>query len=134
MIRLGKKKPHLPNRYHSLAVTLTSTDRAIIEWLQEHFGGTCNPNGRTHENQKIKSAWKWQLLSRHAEMFLRAVRPYLLIKAPQADVGLALRATAGRGRATPVTAELITYRESLKQEMHRLNRRGTDPADTADQK
>ncbi len=126
-IREGRKAGQVKPRYHSLTVSITSTEPALTSWLQEHFGGTVNPNHRENAARNYKDAWKWQLRARHAGAFLEAILPYLIVKRPQALVGLELRKLAGQGRATPVTPELWAKREALKQEMHRLNRRGRDP-------
>ncbi len=127
MIRRLRKKGHKEKRYHSVAVTVTSTDTALTDWLREHFGGTVAQNHRENAARNYKDAWKWQLLARHAGAFLQAVRPYLLIKGRQADVALELRSEMGNGRTNPITPELFARREALAQEMQRLNRRGRDP-------
>ncbi len=124
MIRLLKKKGHTVARYHNLVVCVSSTDYPLCEWMQAHFGGTISTPSRPTNNWK--AAWKWQLLSRHAEEFLRAVRPYLVIKDRHADIGLALReSTTSVGRAHKIPDELIAYRESLRQQLRALTSRTT---------
>jgi hypothetical protein len=128
-IRLIKKKGATEAKYHSVTVSITSTDTALTDWLQCHFGGRVNQNHRENADRNYKDAWKWLLLARHAAAFLEAIRPYLIVKAHQARVALELRDLVGAGRATPVTPELFARREALRLELKALNRRGR-PADT----
>lgn len=129
VIRSMKKKGEDVARYHNVSVSVTSTDTILTDWLSATFGGRVAANHKENAARNYKDAWKWQLLSQQAENFLRAVHPYLKIKVRQADVAFRLRKTTGAGRATPVTDELFSHRESLKAEMKALNRRGR-PAET----
>lgn len=124
----SNRKPGGPKRYHSLVVSITSTEPALTEWLQTYFGGAVRPNHRENAERNYKDAWKWTLHSRHAAAFLEAVLPHLIAKRPQALVGLKLREIQDeRLHSERLTPEVIAQREALKQEMHRLNRRGREP-------
>jgi len=127
MIRFLKKKGQTEHKYHALAVSITSTDRPLVDWLAETFGGRVTQNHRENAARNYKDAWKWQLLSRHAAAFLQAVRPFLRLKGPQADLAFELRATTGRGRSVVVTDELFAHRERIRADLHTLNRRGRNP-------
>lgn len=126
-IRCGHYNKNRGRIHHSVTVAITSTDRALIDWLIEHFGGNAGANHAENAARNYKDAWKWTLLAKHAEAFLKAVRPFLIIKGQQADVALELRADLGDGTNTPLTEEVFARREALKQEMHRLNARGRTP-------
>src|SRR5437588_754957 len=82
MIILGRK-PRSEYQFHKLVVSLASTNGEIIDWIIGNFGGKAylHPGKGNH-----KDAWKWMLSSMQAEKFLRSIRPYLIIKALQADV------------------------------------------------
>lgn len=118
-------------RYHALTIRVTSTDPRATDWLLANFGSYVSPQ-KTPDGHK--PAFTWQSRAMHAERFLRAIRPYLIIKAAQADLGLLLRETkqvsrgssAGGQRGSPaiITDELFAYRESLRQQVMALNRRG----------
>jgi hypothetical protein len=125
IVRLLRKPGKDIARFHNLSLSITSTDRPVIDWLQANFGGRV---GAHHGNERQRDAWKWQLLSRHAEAFLQAVRPYLIIKRPQADLALELRETMGLpGGAPSITPQLFAERERIRQAIKALNRRGRDP-------
>ena len=126
-IRMGRKPGTTEGRFHSVNVAITSTERSLVDWLKETFGGQVNPNHKENADRNYKDAWKWQLLSRHAGAFLEAVRPYLRVKGPQADVALRLRAVTGPGGRIPLTDDQFAERETLRLELRALNRRGRDP-------
>ena len=132
-IRLLRKSGHQEKRYHSVMIAVTSTELALTDWLQAHFGGNVNQNHRENAERNYKDAWKWTLFARHAAAFLEAVRPYLIIKEHQARVALELRDEMGNGRNTPITPELFAHRESLRQQLKSLNRRGRVLADTQEE-
>jgi hypothetical protein len=129
-IRALPKKGDTEKKYHSVMVAITSTDTAVTDWLQAHFGGKINANHKENAARNYKDAWKWSLYARHAAAFLEAIRPYLIVKSEQARVALELRDEMGDGRRVPITPELFARREALAQELRHLNRRGRD-ADTA---
>lgn len=130
-ITCSKSSSMSGKRYHALVLRVTSTDSRVIDWLLEHFGGNACIQKTPAEH---KDAFNWQSRAMHAEFFLRAIRPYLIIKAAQADLGLMLRETRqvsggarpdGRvGSPALVTPELFAYREGLRQQVMALNRRG----------
>lgn len=128
-IRLLHKKGQVEKKYHSVTVAITSTDTALTDWLQCHFGGRVNRNHKENADRNYKEAWKWALLSRHAAAFLEAVRPYLILKAQQARIALALRDEMGEGRRVAITPELFAKREALRLELKARNRRGRPPVD-----
>jgi hypothetical protein len=58
---------------------------------------------------------------------LEAIRPYLLLKAEQADILLALQETkmqATEGRGNGLSTEAISLREAGYRQLKMLNRRG----------
>jgi len=69
----------------------------VLAVLAAHFGGNV---------RKAKSPsgprWDWQITTAQAAAFLRAIRPYLIVKAAEADVALQLQSTMGAcGPRTP---------------------------------
>lgn len=126
-IRAGHHNQNRGKIHHSVTVAVSSTDRALIDWFLKNFGGNANANHVDKAELNYKQAWKWILLAKHAEAFLMAVRPFLVIKWRQADLALALRADLGDGTHPALTDEVFTRREAMKQEMHRLNARGRTP-------
>lgn len=120
-------------KYHGLNVRVTSTAPELINWLKEHFGGSVTI--RTRSNALNQAAYSnWYLLSRHADAFLKAIRPYMIVKGPQADLATELQSTMQNG-AVRLTPELIARREEIRHEIMRLNRQRrlteVDPDDSA---
>jgi hypothetical protein len=114
--------------YHTFKVRVANTDKDIIEWLTEQFGGSWGTKAAgTNGTRNTKESYHWTLTSGRAGSFLAAIRPYMRIKAPQADLALALVATKQRSNGSTgisVTPELYDYREDLRQKMLVLNQRG----------
>jgi hypothetical protein len=117
--REGKRK----NRYHELVVELANTDRRMIEWLHQRWPATLSywSGGK---NTKAKGRWTWILTSGRALAFIEDVRPYLVLKGQQADIGIVFRSTyVGRGR-TVLPDGVRENREAMKLSIMALNKRG----------
>lgn len=124
-LTIAKRKKHGTDRYyHHFFVRVTSADQCLTDWLRDHFGGYV---GVTPPREgQVQDVHRWAVTSRRAGPFLRAIRPYLVIKGDRADLVLALADTKvrdGTGRKAYVTAELFEHRESLRQRLLALNRR-----------
>ena len=73
---------------NTFRVTITNTNRPILDWFLNTFGGNIN-NQHIPKNPRWNTAWKWVAASRKdVASFLKAVRPYLKVKASEADVVL----------------------------------------------
>lgn len=77
-----------------LRVQVGGTDEAMIKQLHSLWGGTRSGRGRRLKSGRL--AYTWTVGSLRAEQVLRALRPYLITKAAQADVALEFRRTALR--------------------------------------
>ena len=67
-----------------LYVNVVNTDRSVLEAFQAQWDGRIYQTKGTH-----KTCWQWNCSRQGAARFLREVRPYLLVKGEQADLGLA---------------------------------------------
>lgn len=70
-------------------LAIYNTDPRVMVWLKKvvPFGGVFSNNNKPGR----KRGWQWMLSSRpQIEQFVRAIRPYLVIKADQVDLILAL--------------------------------------------
>jgi hypothetical protein len=118
------QQPHHGGKHRSgwaLVVTIGVTSGELMGLYAE----AGRPGSMSlQERPPHKPMFSWRMSGRAAEWFLRAVQPYLRIKAPHAKVGLAFRATIksrnGRGRCAP-TAEILVEREHLHVELRKLN-------------
>lgn len=73
-------------RSWEIQVIVSTPDEPSARWLAENFGGNVSPQRR------VRVTYHWKLHNAAAAQFLRAVRPWLIAKASQADAALALRA------------------------------------------
>lgn len=118
------------NVRHVLIVRVGNADERFMAPFQRFF-----PGGRqTHRfnNGRWKSVHLWTLTGAKAASFLRGVRPHLVIKGEQADLGLEFydeyRSFMKTGRHG-VSSDEMTRRESLYERIRALNRKGP-PATT----
>jgi hypothetical protein len=118
-----------------VAVQMAEPGFPALIALQQTYGGYLN--GRP-ESARCKARQTWILTSRADVMqFLSAVRPWLIVKAPQAELALSwlsllvgtLRKKNGNVDWTP---EIVALGGRLKAEMHRLNERGPATGRVAD--
>lgn len=114
--------------YHSARVGIAGTRRQPHDLAALHFGGSVNayePKNPAHRVQ-----FNWVASGRIAAVVLRTVRPYLLVKAEQADLALQLQdlvmAQFAEIKATckppyRISPEMIAPRERLYLAIRGLN-------------
>ena len=90
-------------RWPSPQVSVASSDREVVEWLKQRFGGAIaakKPRRPTHS-----LSYDWKLTDRRALAFLQVIRPYLVIRRKIARIDLLLSdylaSTPRNGRYTP---------------------------------
>lgn len=128
--RVKARKTNVGNIAVKIAVTMT--DRRVPDLLKALYGGS--NIFVTRRNPKHKPVHMWTVYSKKAETMLREIRPFLIVKAAQADLALSVRdhlKTAGalsRGPWHDPTSQrhidTVAFRESAKLRMHELNKRG----------
>jgi hypothetical protein len=120
-----------PNSTHTryqLICGINMTNPAGIEVAQELFGGTIHFQERRNPNHKNLHAWV--LGSQMAAKFLAKVRPHLLVKRKEAELGLVFQNhidVTKRGHRTVIDGkrrnyptEIMEYREGVYREMQAL--------------
>ncbi len=121
---------------HAIRITITNTDRRLIDWIHERFGGVTWTDNR--DRQACPERWKpshiWASHNAAACQILTLVLPHLVIKGAQARLALAFREhIEEEKRLAPrrvEPAELQWRREQIAR-LHRLNRRGRLPSEPA---
>ena len=110
---------------HSVKVVVTTTSHDLVKWLECHAELTSICYSEPKGNRKPKWLCTWN--NSKAEWLLELILPYLVIKTPQAILGLELlrhlRSTPFH-RGVCLAPEVIAYRESIKQDIAKLNFRG----------
>ena len=127
-IRKGKPTPLRKNFSYDLTIAIAMTDKKIIEWLYDNFGGgSCFSKLR---DPRHKTVHRWALWNNEAEIFLRNIQPFVIVKAKQIEVGLLLCKSIKEGgkleHKKGVPLEMIQLRENLYIQMRQLNKRGNN--------
>jgi hypothetical protein len=121
---------HVPKRmdrkweHWNLVISLTNTDKRLIDWLEERLGG--HVRYVKSVNPKWRDTYHWKVCSAKAVPILHEVLPYLKLKGEQAEIALEFLKTyklVGRRGHPP---ETIETRRALAIEMRRLNNRGKE--------
>jgi len=116
------------NVYMAVRVTIFNTDKRLIEWLGEHFGG--HVVVRRSKNIRHKTGYGWCVSSKAAAYVIRNCHPYLILKKEQANVALDFISTISN--AISNNADLVherrNIRDNMLSEMHRLNCKGNKVA------
>lgn len=77
---------HRPNRRQpDVHAQVTQKDPAPLRELQARWGGSLT------ETRTPSGCYRWRVASKKAEMFLRSIRPHLLVKAAVVEEALAVR-------------------------------------------
>jgi hypothetical protein len=108
--------------YWEPTMRVFNSDRRLMDWLTEHFGGGVSLARNNREQQK--DCWIWSARTREIAELLTGLRPFLLLKAEQADVVLEYYATyrhMGRRGHPPA---LVERRREMAAMVKELNRRG----------
>lgn len=127
-------KPNHVGYYLNAGITMSHYP--TVKAFYDKFGGSLNnhipPIKPNHRQQ-----FHWSIGDRKAATFLRAIRPYSVIKADEIDLALALRnhidlnkyVSPGRNHMTerPDRDVILAYRESLYLQCRQLKKRAFAP-------
>lgn len=104
---------------YRLVVDVANTYKVVIAWLHETFGGSISFTALNNR----RPCWIWHIGGRKASLFLESIRPFLRVKALQADLAVEFQVgLIGRvGRHNRRTDEELAERESYKEAISMLN-------------
>jgi hypothetical protein len=127
-------KPHHIGYYISAGVNMTHLP--TIKAFHDRFGGHLN-SGREPIKTNHRPIFQWGIANQKCAAFLKVIRPYVIIKADEMAVALALQehieqtqyTSSGRTHMTerPDRAEILAYREELYQQCKILKTRSFTP-------
>lgn len=113
-------------KWYALRATLSSIDRQAIERLQEMFSGYILK--KEYNNGKQASLYTWNVETKKAEEFFKAIEPYSRVKHDRIVLALQLRETKidknTRFRSRYLTKEVRQKRAAIAAALTRLNHRG----------
>lgn len=113
-------------RYFQPRVTITNTDREILEWILSLYPGQ-NIAEKRRDNSKHKLAYAAVWSGAQAAVLLEDVISFLRMKREQAYLVLELiesQRIEGRPGRNGLPDDVIRFRRDLCDEAARLNRRG----------
>lgn len=122
-IRVERAYGPSPGRLYRAYVEVSQVTPGPLNMMMDRWGGHLYLRPRKNPNHR--PIFRWQIADRKAIDFVTELRPYLIVKAAQADVLIALgeikRANAAR---RPYTAEELANQAALYLRATELNRRG----------
>lgn len=135
-ITVAKQSPSKTSRaktdLHYALATVTNTNEAMMRWLKDNVGGAYSnrTTGRfkqLHIDNNWKDRYEWRVTGKKAEKFLEDIQPYLVIKRKQCELAMSigkLREQLNVRMGETLSQEVVEKREQVKQEIHRLNKKG----------
>ncbi len=122
-LRLEGRKRVKP--YHHLRIQITNTRKDVLELIAFKFGGHVNTQGRI-PNAGRKPVYRWNAAAKQAEIILKNLYPYLILKKDQAEIGIEFLKTKMRNRkgSQRLPSGVFDIRSNLTQKMYKLNHRG----------
>jgi hypothetical protein len=121
------KKTGVP--YYQTNIQVTNTDKKLIDWLFNVFGGLVNTRtkkGMPHNSRK--QVYVWTASGERVTHLAEIILPYLIVKTKQCEIMIKMRATftqshvqKGKQGIIPHSAELIHLRQSLMDEIRSLH-------------
>jgi LAGLIDADG DNA endonuclease family protein len=123
-----------PNPVYRPRVSITNTDRRVLDAIQHCYGGILTSESRAKFgwNHSYQLVWTAGLVER----IVKTIEPYLLIKHKQAEILLRYirhKDEAHQGRQgtngrffAPLSRQVIAYRQRLWLEIRAINARGVD--------
>ena len=112
-------------KYRELVIGVSNTYLPLLEQLKEQFGGYISKSKMYKTNKKQGYHWIIKSVDR-ADMILRRVRPFLIIKAERADLALKFLDQKKANRhliGLKLPDSFYEMERSIRDQMVRLNAR-----------
>jgi hypothetical protein len=104
---------------------ITNTNKEVMYWIKETFGGTIYLKKRNHIKPHWKDQVEWFTTRESMDKLLPLIIPHLIIKKKHAKIMQEFRATfSGKAGGKRVPEESLIIRERCYKELKRLNQRG----------
>jgi hypothetical protein len=122
------RAPNSKSFGYSTRVVIATTDERLIAWLQDTLGIDIPATRcRAERNPRWKPRLAWYVSGKNAHALLVMVRPYLVIKAEQADIALKMfELSRGKWKGRAIDPNVTLQREALRGWIMKLNRRGVE--------
>lgn len=121
------KKTGVPH-FHT-TIQVTSTDKVLIEWLVDNFGGKLSTyTAKQMANNCKRIPFRWTIYSDRVKHLCECTLPYLVIKKDQAQIMIDMRNTFERTRmrkgdqgTQPLEKEVLDLRYELFNKLKSLH-------------
>jgi hypothetical protein len=107
---------------HRLTIRMEQCNPEPLRLFARRFGGRVIANRLRSATARRQATYYWAAFSRRAETVIRAIRPWLLVKAAEADLALGFRASATDGRRHGLTPWDLAERDSFLEAIHDAKR------------
>lgn len=104
---------------YRVAVSINQVTDAPLAIIRTAFGGSISINNKRQDRQR--PIYQWNIHSKKAVDFLKAVRPYLMVKSQQADIAITAGEIVGRGIRGRWHKRSEAEREQLRQMKRAMN-------------
>ena len=120
-IGVAKKRYVCPN------IQVSNTNLTVLKLFKEQFGGSIQ--NRLDKRKNRRPSWTWWIAANKALKVLEEVKPFLIIKKPQAEILLGLKRCSLKrnklGRLVRrMTPEIIKDNFERVAAIRKLNKRG----------
>ena len=100
---------------------ITNTNRPVMEWIHQTFGGLIYDKPRKHINLKWKMQIEWFTTVGLMDTLLPLIYPFLIIKKPQATIMMKFRKTFTQKEGRSVSQETQNLRFEYLTQIKHLN-------------
>jgi hypothetical protein len=121
----SKMNPKLRGQFN-LRVNVTSTDKCLIDWLAQKFGGSSSEMRSPSRTKfvKRKLGYIWECSRPNILTFLEGIYPYLVIKKDRCKIAIEFRKTFAK-RERNLSIETREIRSKICMQMSHFNSRGS---------
>lgn len=120
-IAIGINNGNNNRKRYYLRLSVHQLDKRPLVMLQEEFGGSIRLHSNKGANQR--PIYEWVLVSKNARDAISVLRPYLIVKAEQADVGLEFQAimdSRNLPKRTSLSIEEVSIRHSYYEKISKM--------------
>lgn len=105
-------------------LSVTNTDKRLINWLNDLFGGNSERRYRwTSKKTFCRPIYKWQASGKMLDYICPVILPYLIVKRDQCLTFLKIRKTYANIGNKRLPDDIVEKRTHLLSLMHNLNSR-----------
>ena len=95
-----------------LQMQIGMTDKPVIDWLKDTFGGSVLTEH--HKEERWKTCYRWRLNNKLAATLLQQIRPWLKVKHRKADIAQEFTKILRYARHRRLSEDEIAAREMFR--------------------